>query len=86
MPTGDTVICDTCSIRSTQNTMKAGRPQPADRRAGRDRRQVDHGPPPGVRERRVSVEPRKPEVLERELTNSEWDSLNEPMPFDRTTR
>ena len=66
--------------------MRTGSPQPPDRRSGRDRRQVDLGPPPGVRERRVSVEPRKPEVLERELTNSEWDSLNEPVPFDRPTR
>jgi hypothetical protein len=63
--------------------MRPGSPPTRDRRSGRDRRQVDHGPPPGVRERRVSVEPRKPEVVEREITPSEWDSLNSPVPFDR---
>lgn len=55
--------------------MKTGSPNTRDRRSGRDRRQVDLGPPPGVRERRVSVEPRKPEVVEREISPSEWASL-----------
>ncbi|HET9823566.1 MAG TPA: hypothetical protein VFQ16_17245 [Burkholderiaceae bacterium] len=55
---------------------------PRERRTGRDRRQIDKGPPPGVRERRVSVEPRKPEVLERELTPSEWASLTGLPPAD----
>ena len=59
---------------------------PRERRTGRDRRQVDRGPPPGVRERRVSVEPRKPEVLERELTPSEWATLNEVLPGEPKAR
>lgn len=46
------------------------------RRAGADRRKVDKGPPRG-RERRVSLEPRKPDVIERELTPSEWAALQE---------
>lgn len=49
-------------------------PPLVERRSGRDRRQVDKGPP-GGRERRVSVEPRKPEVVEREVSPSEWDAL-----------
>ena len=59
---------------------------PRERRTGRDRRQIDRGPPPGVRERRVSVEPRKPEVLERELTPSEWATLNEALPGEPKAR
>jgi hypothetical protein len=44
-----------------------------------DRRKVDKGPP-GGRERRVSLEPRKPDVIERELTPSEWATLQEQLP------
>ena len=65
--------------------MRKGSPSTHDRRSGRDRRQVDQGPPPGVRERRVNVEPRKPDVVEREVTPSEWDSLNGTVPFDSPT-
>jgi hypothetical protein len=60
----------------------SSRPAPAtsppsdDRRSGRDRRKVDKGPP-GGRERRVSLEPRMPEVTESEMTPSEWDRLQE---------
>jgi|APDOM4702015118_1054815.scaffolds.fasta_scaffold80313_2 hypothetical protein len=50
-----------------------------DRRSGVDRRKVDKGPP-GGRERRVGIEPRRPEVVEREVSPSEWDSLHEPLP------
>ncbi|HET9978169.1 MAG TPA: hypothetical protein VFQ20_12070 [Burkholderiaceae bacterium] len=46
------------------------------RRTGADRRKIDKGPPRG-RERRVSLEPRKPDVFERELTPSEWAVLQE---------
>ena len=59
---------------------------PADRRSGTDRRKEDKGPPPGVRERRVSVEPRKPDVHDMPITPSEWDKLTEPtqpMPLER---
>lgn len=49
----------------------------SNRRTGRDRRQRDVGPPPGQRERRVSIEPRKPEVLEVDPTDSAWAELQE---------
>lgn len=52
------------------------RPLPAkDRRSGADRRRVDlerFDRP----ERRHGVEARKPEVIEREMTNSEWLELS----------
>jgi len=51
-----------------------------DRRSGEDRRKVDVGPP-GKRERRRSLESRKPDVLELEMTPSEWGALgHEPQP------
>jgi hypothetical protein len=51
------------------------KPRDAERRAGADRRRVD-GSPPGKHERRRGVEPRKPEVVEREMSNSEWNALS----------
>jgi hypothetical protein len=48
-----------------------------ERRSGVDRRRADKGPPAGVRDRRVGVEPRQPEVHEVTLTPSEWDTLSE---------
>ena len=56
----------------------APKPDP-NRRTGIDRRKADKGPP-GGRERRVSLEPRKPDVVERELTPSEWAVLQEQLP------
>jgi len=54
----------------------------ADRRSGRDRRQRDSGPPDGW-ERRRSVEPRKPEVVELEFTPSQWGALSgDTMPAE----
>lgn len=47
-----------------------------DRRSGADRRRVDKGPPGRVDRRRVA-EPRKPEVAELNLTDSEWGALTE---------
>ena len=60
---------------------KQPRPLPTqDRRSGLDRRRVDlerFGRP----ERRHGVEARRPEVIEREMTNSEWLELSpEPVP------
>lgn len=49
---------------------------PTDRRQGADRRKADKGPPRG-RERRISVEPRKPDVQELEVSSSEWARLQE---------
>lgn len=60
--------------RKTISSRAAG-----DRRSGVDRRKVDKGPP-GGRERRVGIEPRRPEVVEREVSPSEWDSLRDTLP------
>ncbi len=49
-------------------------PPASDRRKGIDRRKADHGSPTG-RERRVGMEPRKPEITEIEITPSEWAAL-----------
>ena len=40
------------------------------RRSGKDRREEDTGPPTGWRERRKTVERRRPEV--REISFAEW--------------
>jgi hypothetical protein len=64
-------------------TDKAGtdrKPRVGDRRSGGDRRRVDVGPP-GKHERRRNLESRKPDVVELEMTNSEWGALGrEPLP------
>jgi hypothetical protein len=62
---------------------RSGPKPPIDRRSGVDRRRIDKGPPHG-RERRVGMEPRKPEVVEIEVTPSEWAALDGPPPADRT--
>jgi len=49
-------------------------------RPGQDRRKVDKPPPVKV-DRRRSVDARKPDVHEREMTDSEWSTLNQlPLP------
>jgi hypothetical protein len=50
-------------------------PVEIERRSGMDRRQKDVGGPNG-RERRTSLETRKPEVVELDLTPSEWAALD----------
>lgn len=50
----------------------------AERRSGRDRRKADKGSPHG-RERRVGMEPRKPEISEVEISPSEWAALEEDL-------
>lgn len=61
--------------------MNRRRAPPQERRSGTDRRQADKGPP-STRERRVGVEPRKPDVREIEMTPSEWAALSggQPVP------
>ena len=54
-------------------------PQADNRRSGEDRRKHD-ALPPGQKERRRSVEPRKPDVIEREMSNSEWTALGQDAP------
>ena len=51
----------------------------ADRRGGPDRRREDLGPP-GKHERRRGIESRKPDVLEREMSDSEWTALTQAPP------
>lgn len=48
---------------------------PTDRRSGQDRRKSDNGPPAGKRDRRRNIEPRQPEVVELQLTESQWGAL-----------
>ncbi len=50
------------------------------RRAVEDRRMDDKGPPAGWRERRNSVERRKPEV--REITFAEWIACMRERPCE----
>jgi hypothetical protein len=45
-----------------------------ERRSGHDRRQREDAPPRGW-DRRRGVEPRRPEVVELDLTPSQWDAL-----------
>jgi hypothetical protein len=53
-----------------------------ERRSGSDRRRAEKGPP-GVRERRRTLEARKPEVSEIEMTASEWIALTELAPVPK---
>jgi hypothetical protein len=53
-----------------------------ERRSGVDRRLVD-GKPPGKHERRRGLESRQPEVVELQLSNSDWIALIE-QPFAPT--
>jgi hypothetical protein len=54
-------------------------PATVERRSGKDRRVVDIPPPKG-RERRRTAEPRKPEVTEIDMTQSQWGRLNSTKP------
>jgi hypothetical protein len=54
---------------------RKGSSSPADRRSGADRRIADKGPTSGRPERRRSVEPRMPEVVEIEMSISQWSAL-----------
>jgi hypothetical protein len=59
------------------------RPRDGDRRSGADRRKVDVGPPDKL-ERRRTLEPRKPDVVELDMSNSEWGALDrDPPPPDQ---
>ena len=53
--------------------------QVPERRSGEDRRRLD-GRPPGKHERRRGLEPRGPEVVELEMSSSEWMTLNDAPP------
>jgi hypothetical protein len=47
-----------------------------ERRSGADRRLVD-GKPPGKHERRRGLESRQPEVVELEMSNTDWVALTQ---------
>ena len=68
-----------CLQRWCPEVVTQGKKTPAaDRRSGGDRRRVDKGSPSG-RERRVGMEPRKPEISEVEISPSEWAALEEDL-------
>jgi hypothetical protein len=52
------------------------RPPTVERRSGVDRRVADL-PPPGKIDRRRNVDARKPEVIELDMSNSEWSTLSQ---------
>lgn len=56
-----------------------------DRRAGRDRRHVDVALPVGQRDRRRGLEARRPEVVEIDMSPSEWAALTES-PATKTSK
>ncbi|MEP6873155.1 MAG: hypothetical protein ABI887_02240 [Burkholderiales bacterium] len=51
----------------------------AERRSGADRRHVD-GNPPGKHERRRGLESRQPEVVELDMSNTDWIALTQDEP------
>jgi hypothetical protein len=55
---------------------------PVERRAGRDRRDAEIGPP-SRHERRTTLEARKPQVVELEMSPSEWAMFGGPPPGAR---
>jgi len=69
-------------MRSRQPVSSAKKPpanpSASDRRSGADRRKADKGPPTG-RDRRIGMEPRKPEISEVEISPSEWAALEEEL-------
>ena len=52
-----------------------------ERRNGMDRRRVNLGPPAGTRERRISLESRKPLVEEVSLSASDWVRFEAAIPL-----
>jgi hypothetical protein len=68
------------------NTHGKTQARSVERRSGNDRR-LDESLPPGTWERRRSVEPRKPDVAELEITPSQWDLLHaDALPVANGTR
>jgi hypothetical protein len=72
--------CDLEIVAMTAKITPDHKPREGDRRSGVDRRKVDAGPPTR-HERRRNLESRKPDVVEIEMSNSEWGALaHEPLP------
>jgi hypothetical protein len=61
-----------------------GKPR-VERRSGMDRRKINLGPPAGMRERRVSLESRKPLVEEVSLSASDWVRFDAAVPLQPIT-
>ncbi len=59
-------------------------PPQVDRRSGADRRKVDIAPP-GRIDRRRSIDARRPDVVELDMSNSEWASLQPELPSAGTS-
>lgn len=65
-----------CFVMQKQDPKPA--PPATDRRAGTDRRHVDAPLPAGKRDRRRALEARKPDVVEIDMSQSEWAALSAP--------
>lgn len=63
----------------TGSSKPGNNPPRSDRRTGADRRKVDI-PRKGLPERRRNVESRQPDVVEIDMTGSEWGALHEDPP------
>ena len=63
----------------TKKSAAQPKPPERERRTGEDRRKLDLVPPSKA-ERRRSVESRKPDVVEIEMSNSEWGALTQEPP------
>jgi hypothetical protein len=61
----------------SKSPKSVGAKAPDERRSGKDRRANDLVPPKGI-ERRRTIEPRKPDVVELDLSESEWGKLQLP--------
>ena len=59
-----------------QKAVTGGKAPTVERRSGKDRRQRDQPPPRGI-DRRREMEPRKPEIVELDMSNSEWARLSD---------
>lgn len=62
------------SMKKAQQLAADGAKTTTERRSGADRRRLDTLPP-GAHDRRRSVESRKPEVVEVEMTTTLWDAF-----------
>jgi hypothetical protein len=68
-----------CLVMQKQDPKPA--PPATDRRAGADRRHVDVPLPAGKRDRRRALEARRPDVVEIDMSQSEWAALSDlPAP------
>ncbi|MEP7297493.1 MAG: hypothetical protein ABI702_15010 [Burkholderiales bacterium] len=68
------------TVPSSLEPLHERRDRAVNRRSGVDRRKAD-AKPPGLHDRRTTLESRKPEVAEIAMSDSEWAALSgEPSP------